>query len=240
MKVQGYTSYGPPCDFSQDYKSMVLPMETEASGHKCITAPPSCQDHVQPGEMFDSDAPTFYEGSWEGRCITTRNREYEECNIFLRIVGIDIEQHVTGINCPPQFQGRKSGLVKIISRSTLIPVKDPSQGLLLKYSEITVLWLYGATGSEIGNWINALISAGPNDFRSPRDVLTVIWGTPGVLNWPSPDSFLTTDLPRCMRSEYKALLPDVKMRLPPFLGVDEIVLQQGLIQKTEANEKLNS
>ena len=39
--------------------------------------------------------------------------------------------------------------------------------------------------------------------------------------------------PHC---QYKALLPDVKMRLPPFLGVDEIVLQQGLIQKTEANE----
>ena len=76
MKVQGYTSYGPPCDFSQDYKSMVLPMETEASGHKCITAPPSCQDHVQPGEMFDSDAPTFYEGSWEGHHLYRYYAEY--------------------------------------------------------------------------------------------------------------------------------------------------------------------
>jgi hypothetical protein len=239
MKVQGYHSYGIPCDFPQDFKSMVLPMETEESGHRCSTAD-GCQDGVNPSAMLDSDAATFYEGSWEGQCITTLSPEFAECKIVLRIIGIDIEQHVTGRNCPAEFQGKKSGLIKVISRSALLPVKSATQELLLKYSEMTVLWLYGATQSEAGIWINGLISTGPNDFRSPNDRLTIIWGSPGASSWPNDNFFLpNVPLERCSLSKYSAFHPEINVRLPhspPFWAVNDAVKQRGLKQKTEALE----
>ena len=229
MKVQGYHSSGIPCDFPQDFKSMVLPMETEESGHRCSTAD-GCQDGVNPSAMLDSDAATFYEGSWEGQCITTLSPEFAECKIVLRIIGIDIEQHVTGRDCPAEFQGKKSGLIKVISRSKLLPVKSATQELLLKYSEVTVLWLYGATKSEAGIWVNGLISTGPNDFRSPDDRLSVVWGSPGVSTWPSDDFFKpNVPLERCTLSKYSAFYPEINVRLPPFWGVNDAVKQRGFV-----------
>ena len=236
MKVQGYHSSGIPCDFPQDFKSMVLPMETEESGHRCSTRD-GCQDGVKPSTMYDSDAPTFYEGSWEGQCITTISPEFADCKIVLRIIGIDIEQHVTGRDCPAEFQGKKSGLIKVISRSKLLPVKSATQELLLKYSEVTVLWLYGATKSEAGIWVNGLISTGPNDFRSPDDRLSVVWGSPGVSTWPSDDFFKpNVPLERCTLSKYSAFYPEINVRLPPFWGVNDAVKQRGFKQKIEALE----
>ena len=229
FNAPGYPTDSTPCSFAQGYKSIVFPMQSEGSSHKCsTTAPSSCDDGIQPGNSFDSDAPTFYDGSWKGGCVKTRDPDYTLCTMFIRINGIDIEQHITGDGCPSDFQGKKRGLIKVISRRKMIPVTDAGQNVLLVFSEIVIKWIYGGTPYEAGEWIKCILSTGVDTFRSPDDHLKIVCSEPRSAFWPVGEIFIRSDLPGCTLSELRPVHFDAEFSLPPLLRTNEIIKSKAL------------
>ena len=239
MSVQGYSSDDYPQDFAQDHKSLSYPMSSELDQHACRSSADAfyCDDGIMPDYISGFDAPRFYQGSWDGRCVAQRPEEsqYNKCKMFVRIVGVEIEQHVTGEECPSEMVGRKAGFIKVLERDEMIPLLSTDQQSVLLFSQIVVLWHHGATASEDGKWIRAIITTGKGRVRSEDDVLKIIWAEPGDAEWPPAYSWLDTNLPGCVLSQYRQVTP-AEHRIQPFRGVSESVRLQGASRRRIAFE----
>lgn len=233
MSMQGYARDAYPLDFAQDHKSLSYPMSTEADQHMCHAGADvfHCDDHIIPDYVSAFDAPTFYEGSWDGQCIAQRPEyaQYNKCKIFVRIIGVDIEQHVTGEGCPSEILGRKVGHVKVLKRDEMIPLLTADQQSVLLFSQIVVKWVHGASSYEKSKWIRASITTGNGKERSADDILKIIWAEPGEA-WPPGYSFLDSTLPRCALSHYRQVT-EAEHRLQPFQGASETMMQLGTLRR---------
>jgi hypothetical protein len=210
MHLPGYSS-DLAADFVQTSKTLLFPMTTEVPG----------SDTVQIERFEEASSPTFYEGSFRGRCTAGADPVFANCTIFLRISGIDIEQHVSGNGCPMDFLGRKIGHIKLDSSvdKYLVPIFGTGSQVMLRYSHVAIMWLYGAAEEEISVWTSALLSLGSGTSRKPNDVLNIMWGEPGKAGFPSPNNWFSPDLVKgCILSEYEQVDLSYELLLRPFSG----------------------
>lgn len=247
VSVQGYATDPYPMDFAQDFKSLTYPMTTEPNQHGCHSQADNfyCDDNIVPDYVTAMDAPSsLYVGSWDGRCVAQRpeDADYKNCRVFLRIAGVDIEQHITGEGCPSQVQGRKSGHVKQIVRDEMISILSGDEIVLL-YSEIVVQWLHGAAPNEEGRWVRAIISTGSSETRSNDDILKIIWAQPDRTEWPPRSSWFDANLPLCTQMEARSSMSgclqnekQCRHKLLPFGGASRKATQQAAIHAQIAYE----